>query len=200
MDWLSVRFASLIAPSHAPVAARSLRVRNNIDTDRVIKEMAIYGRRLRAGPPTGQLRLCAAVESTRVAGLLVPLHLASSRPCDRRHRHLRGRCASCGWARRHLCLPVPARFTERGETRPSHPRRLALRAQAASSRCRALRRSPRHVHQRSRHCRWHAVLGQPGLDHSAIVGFAECVASRWRHSEGCFDSAHLRMLTCDDRP
>jgi len=33
-----------------------------------------------------------------------------------------------------------------------------------------------------------------------IVGFAERAGSQWRHSEGCFDPARLRMLTCEDRP
>jgi hypothetical protein len=32
-----------------------------------------------------------------------------------------------------------------------------------------------------------------------IVGFAERVGSRWRHSRGCFDSALLSLLACEDR-
>lgn len=33
-----------------------------------------------------------------------------------------------------------------------------------------------------------------------IIGFAERGGDRWRHSRGCFDSVHLRLLADDDQP
>jgi hypothetical protein len=33
-----------------------------------------------------------------------------------------------------------------------------------------------------------------------IIGLAQRAGSRWRHSRGCFEPAHLHMLTGDGHP